>query len=331
MLALTLPISVALPLNRMPSRRDRSHRLRHGQAYLGSSLEPRDAQEYFAAGVLAYRFGAGDMIEVLLGRQSLRQGRSRAGTWSFIGGKRDPGESDAVATAAREVHEESMGHMTANWVASTVRADPVVLWQPTGGYAVHIAELERPVGCGGVSDALAQLPTGEALPLRRNIPENDGSDTTSTLAVARSILDEHAGGPLLLARLGAVLYERLPASRSVVKSAGGVWEWCKSAGILTASGPEGTVGMETAWLAKADALEVDALLWLPWLLLQTRRDYAAPMDLAGDLQVKLNPYFARWVLRPRGADQPAAGELVRGHFDRVAARGARLPPSAGGG
>ena len=120
-------------------------------------------------------------------------------------------------------------------------------------------------------------------------------------------------------RLGALLYERLPASRAVIREAGGAAAWCKSAGILTASGPEGTVGMETAWLAKADALEMDALIWLPWVFLQTRRDYTEPMHLPGELKVRLNPYFARWVLRQRGADTPAAGELLRLHFEQLVA------------
>ena len=107
-------------------------------------------------------------------------------------------------------------------------------------------------------------------------------------------------------------------SRAEVAQYGGAAAWCAEHGVHTARGRAGTLGRETAWLSRVDTLEVDALLWLPWVFLQSRRNFAETMDLPGDLQVRLNPYFARWVLRQRGTDPPLAGELLRGRFERAA-------------
>ena len=49
-------------------------------------------------------------------------------------------------------------------------------------------------------------------------------------------------------------------SRAEVRAAGGAAAWCASAGILTARGAQGSVGKETAWLGRADTLEVDNLV-----------------------------------------------------------------------
>jgi len=290
-----------------------------GSAYLSASLRQEEEKTYMAAGVMAYRRSPGG-IEVLLGRQSLRQGKSRAGTWSFIGGKRDPGENSSAGTAAREACEESMGHVTKDWLAAARLNNPAVLWQPVGSYAVYLAEVERPgtasVSASGVSDLVARLPTGEPLTLTRpHVEESD--DATASLAHAHRILDDHGGGPLLLSRFCNTLYERLPSSRDVVKQAGGAQAWCEAHNLHTASGPEETRGQEKVWLARADALEVDALLWLPWVLLQSRRNYQDPIPLPNRLDVRIHPYFARWVLRSRGVERSVAGNLVRQHFDRM--------------
>ncbi|KOO22953.1 hypothetical protein Ctob_003256 [Chrysochromulina tobinii] len=206
---------------------------------------------------------------------------------------------------------------------------PAVLWQPVGSYAIYLAEVEQPgdAAVRGISDVLARLPTGEPLPLRRSIPtQEDGNLTVdgaqydaraATLAVGRSVLDEHGGGPLLLSRFANMLYERLPTSREVLKKSGGAAAWCEEQGIHMASGSPDESRAETIWLAKADALEVDALMWLPWMLLQSRRNYEDPIPLRNRLDVRIHPYFARWVLRSRGVEKIVAGDLVRRHFDRV--------------
>ena len=99
--------------------------------------------------------------------------------------------------------------MTANWVDAALRTEPKVLWQPVGGYAIHLAEMNPDDGCA-VADALSLLPAGEVLPLRRPSPPPTGSDATVTLAVAMAVLDEHDGGPMLLSRLISLMYQREP-------------------------------------------------------------------------------------------------------------------------
>jgi hypothetical protein len=253
-------------------------------------------------------------VDVLLGRQMSRgKGSSRRGTWSWIGGKREPGEQCSIATAAREAHEESLGHVTANWVEGTLRSEPKVLWQPIGGYAIHLAEVVPEQGCA-VADSLAGLPAGNMLPLRRPPPPTTGCDATVTLAAARAILDDHGGGPMLLSRLTSRMYKNEPRSRAEVKNAGGAQAWCADAGILTARGPQGTVGMETAWLGRADTLEVDHLLWLPWILLATRADYNEPISIGPRVDVRVHPYLARLL------ESKDAGGLLRQHFQEVSAQ-----------
>mmetsp|Transcript_13052 Transcript_13052/g.33462 ORF Transcript_13052/g.33462 Transcript_13052/m.33462 type:complete len:347 (+) Transcript_13052:92-1132(+) len=295
-----------------------------GKAYIGRRLRQEDEKNYAAAGVLAYRRSPGG-IEVLLGRQSLRQGKGRAGTWSLIGGKRDPGETSAAYTAAREAYEESMGHFTMEWLKKAYTKKPAVLWQPVGAYAVHLAEVESYLlgGMPGVSDCVAMLPTGKPMPLQRHVPPFDyekapeAEAANATLAMGQALLDEHGGGPLLLSRFCHKLYERLPSSREIIKQAGGAASWCQQNNIHTASGPTQVVGQETVWLARSDALEVDALMWLPWVFLQTRRNYTDPIPLPNRVEVRLHPYFSRWVLRCRGTEHPVAGQLVREHFDTL--------------
>lgn len=249
-------------------------------------------------------------VDVLLGRQMSRgKGPSRRGTWSWIGGKREPHEKCSMATAAREAHEESLGYVTANWVETQCRAQPRVLWNPVGNYAIHLAEVAPDDGCA-VADALSSLPAGDVLPLRRPQPPPTGCDATVTLGVARTILDEHDGGPMLLSRLIALMYDREPRSRAEVRQAGGAAAWCEQAGILTARGPQGTVGMETAWLARADTLEVDYLLWLPWILLATRADYNQPISLGPGFDVRVHPYLANLL-------ESSAGGLLKEHFRAV--------------
>jgi len=209
-----------------------------GTVYLDTHLREPEEKGYAAAGLLAFRRSTGG-VEVLLGRQSLRQGRGRAGTWSFIGGKRDKDETSSIGTAAREAYEESMGHVSVEWLTVLMAQKPAVLWQPVGSYAIYLAEVEQPgdAAVRGISDVLARLPTGEPLPLRRSIPtQEDGNLTVdgaqydaraATLAVGRSVLDEHGGGPLLLSRFANMLYERLPTSREVLKKSGGAAAWCE--------------------------------------------------------------------------------------------------------
>ena len=114
-----------------------------GTVYLDTRLRDPEEKGYAAAGLLAFRRSTGG-VEVLLGRQSLRQGRGRAGTWSFIGGKRDKDETSSVGTAAREAYEESMGHVTVEWLTALMAQKPAVLWQPVGSYALYLAEVEQP-------------------------------------------------------------------------------------------------------------------------------------------------------------------------------------------
>ena len=105
--------------------------------YLSQTLMPMDAKDYSAAGLLAYR-ATSSSIDVLLGRQMSRgKGPSRRGTWSWIGGKREPDESDSIVTAAREAHEESLGYITSSWVETQLRAEPTVLWQPVATVDAH--------------------------------------------------------------------------------------------------------------------------------------------------------------------------------------------------
>ena len=220
-----------------------------GTVYLDTRLRDPEEKGYAAAGLLAFRRSTGG-VEVLLGRQSLRQGRGRAGTWSFIGGKRDKDETSSVGTAAREAYEESMGHVTVEWLTALMAQKPAVLWQPVGSYAIYLAEVEQPgdAAVRGISDVLARLPTGEPLPLRRSIPtQEDGNLTVdgaqydaraATLAVGRSVLDEHGGGPLLLSRFANMLYERLPTSREVLKKSGGAAAWCEARSIMPIASEE---------------------------------------------------------------------------------------------
>ena len=77
--------------------------------YLAPTLSIGDRDDYAAAGLLAYRVADCGRIDVLLGRQMARgKGPSRRGTWSFIGGKREPIETCSISTASREASEESM-------------------------------------------------------------------------------------------------------------------------------------------------------------------------------------------------------------------------------
>lgn len=277
--------------------------------YLQSALKPGDNDDYAAAGLLAYRVSQSGSIDVLLGRQMARgKGPSRRGTWSFIGGKREEVESCSISTAARETHEESMGCLTANWVEATLRADPNVLWTPTGGYAIHLAEVVPEAG-GAVADALSLLPTGLPLPLRRPPPPVNAAADES-LAAARSILDQFGGGPMLLSQLTSMMYEQLPASREQVMEAGGASGWCSQNGIYTARGPRGSIGKETAWLSQKDTLEVDFLLWMPWIVLATRADYNELLQLSR-VSVRVHPFFASILNAP-------GGKLLREHFARVA-------------
>ena len=41
-------------------------------------------------------------------------------------------------------------------------------------------------------------------------------------------------------------------------------------------------GMETAWLARSEQLEVSSMLWIPWALLASRRDYSEDIELNDD-------------------------------------------------
>jgi len=352
------------------------------QPYLGVTLNPKDNKAYSAAGLLAYRVSACS-LDVLLGRHPSRQG-----TWSWIGGKREPGEVCSVATAAREVHEESLGHLTANWVEAQLRSQPQVLWHPNGRYAVHLAEVENHDAGGDVAAALTQLPSGRMLQLR--LPSSVSPTNNSTilpalatvgtartiltergggpmllsqlmalmykrkpcsrwevraaggavswcasagimtagglkrtaraetawlsqaLTTARAILNEHDGGPILLSRLMALMYEREPSSKLEVRTAGGAANWCACGGIMTEAGPKGPVGMETAWLGQPNTLEVDHLVWFPWILLATRADYSQPISLSPHLTLRMHPYLQS-LLR-----SPAHG-LLQDHFDRVVA------------
>ena len=277
--------------------------------YVGSLLKSGDRDDYSAAGLLAYRISDVGTVDVLLGRQMARgKGPSRRGTWSFIGGKREEHESCSMTTAAREAHEETMGCLTANFVEASLRTDPKVLWNPIGGYAIHLAEVQAENG-GAVADALSLLPTGRELPLRR--PPISESDAASDLsfAVVRSILDEVGGGPMLLSRLMARLYELRPESRLEVKEAGGAATWCHERGLLTARGKKGTVGQETAWLGRADTLEVDSLIWLPWLLIATRQDYTEPLYLRNQ-NVRIHPFFGSILAAE-------SGKMLREEFARV--------------
>ena len=159
------------------------------------------------------------------------------------------------------------------------------------------------------SMARPSLSAGEELPLRRPLPAN-GAAAATTLALARGVLDEFGGGPLLLSRLFSMLYDRGgETARAEVRGAGGPMAWCDNNGILRASGPKGSVGMETAWLAKTDALEVDSLLWLPWILLATRRDYTEPIPLRSRNDLRVHPYFARVLMGTTG--------MLNAHFRRV--------------
>lgn len=279
--------------------------------YLGPMLAAADLKDYAAAGILTYRVSDSGSIDVLLGRQMARgKGHSRRGTWSFIGGKREPTETCSMATAAREAHEESMGTLTANWVEGALRTEPAVLWQPIGGMALHLAEVKLEEGCA-VADALATLPPGTPLPLRRQPPPST-ADGAASLSAVQAILDNVGGGPMLLSRLTALLYEQLPASREEVKAAGGAAAWCARQGIHTAAGRKGTVGQETAWLGRGDTLEVDGLLWLPWILLATRADYHDAIHLA-QLSLRVHPFFAQILGSSR------SGPLLREYFARIAA------------
>lgn len=236
------------------------------------------------------------------------KGANCRGTWSFIGGKRDPGEENAVVTAARETHEESMGHLTSTWVEQALTNQPKVLWKPEGRIAIYFPEVTE---ADDVADSVWTLPAGRPLPLVRPTPSLPSGSAVQpeTLAGARAVLDDHGGGPMLLSRFTQLLYTKVPQSRAEVKSAGSAMAWCKSAGLLTNNSPKGTIGMEKVWLARADVLEVDSLLWLPWLLLATRADYREPIALEGEV-VRIHPYFAR-LLSAR------TGSLLREHFAAV--------------
>jgi hypothetical protein len=126
---------------------------------------------------------------------------------------------------------------------------------------------------------------------------------------------------MLLSRLMVLVYERLPASRDDVRAAGGASTWCALHGVHTARGRSGTAGRETAWLGRADTLEVDALLWLPWLLLATRADCSEPIPLP-NFAVRLHPFFGQ-ILSGGG------GDALRAHFSAEAQRRrrARAAPS----
>jgi hypothetical protein len=281
-------------------------------AYLSTRLRRQDDAKYCAAGLLAYRVTSSS-VDVLLGRHVGRgKGPSRRGTWQWIGGKREPDDSSSVATAAREVQEESLGYITASWVETQLRQDPNVLWMPRGSYAIHLAEVEPGEGCA-VADGLTALPAGVVLPLRRPPPPPSTGAATATLAAARAVLDEHDGGPMLLSYLMQLVYEREPRSRPEIKAAGGASAWCHREGILTARGPKGSVGKDTAWLGRADTLEVDHLIWLPWLLLATRANYDVPINLGPGFDVRLHPYMGFLL------DSPG-GKLLEKHFAGVQLR-----------
>ena len=292
------------------------------RSYITHNLKRRDQQTYKAAGLIAWRHGATGSIDILLGRQvSRHKGSGRYGTWTWLGGKRDPGETCPRGTAAREVHEETLGYLSSHWVAKALKArSSSVLWNPVGDYAIHLAELAPDAG-GAVAKEVSQLATGEVLPLCRHTAaiESSSSDADSvSFAAGRAILDERAGGPMLLSQFFATLYEMEPRSREEVKAAGSASRWLESAGILTSDGPKGTQGMEAAWLARSEQLEVDCLTWLPWVLLASRRDYteAIPWNGGMDETLRVHPYLGRILGSPAGA-------LLKTHFEELAAQRAR--------
>ena len=98
------------------------------RSYISKKLRFADRRGYKAAGMLVWRRGEGGSVEVLLGRQARRKpkiaksAQNRVyGTWTFIGGKRDPGEADARVTAVREMSEESLEYLTASWAEKALK------------------------------------------------------------------------------------------------------------------------------------------------------------------------------------------------------------------
>lgn len=284
------------------------------RSYISRDLRRSDKREYKAAGIVVWRETEFGGFDVLLGRQvSTGKGPNRYGTWSYFGGKRDPGEYDPLTTAARELHEESLGYLTSDWAQSTsTQPSSSVLWNPVGEYAVYLFELAN--DGGAVADEVSRLETGEALQLDRftTLDEASMDATAFGFAVGRTILDENRG-PMLLSHFFQILYEREPRSREEVKMAGSAGKWCERAGILTAQGPKGTKGMETAWLARSEQLEVSSMLWIPWALLASRRDYSEDIELNDETRLRIHPYLARILSSP-------AGGLLRKHFEVIASK-----------
>ena len=85
-----------------------------------------------------------------------------------------------------------MGVLTANWVESSLRAEPIVLWHPVGGYAIHLAEVEPEAG-GAVADALSLLPTGQPLPTAPPPPPRTATADAS-MSCVRSMATTWAAG-----------------------------------------------------------------------------------------------------------------------------------------
>ena len=70
---------------------------------------------------------------------------------------------------------------------------------------------------------------------------------------------------------------------------------------------------ETAWLSRDDTLEVDALVWLPWLLIATRADYTEPLSLVKPASVRIHPFFGQ-ILSSKGGG--LLKEYLRGVRER---------------
>ncbi|KAK9909428.1 hypothetical protein WJX75_002152 [Coccomyxa subellipsoidea] len=127
-------------------RRSYADQLLTEGTYLAKQLLPHDQRHWKAAGILLFSHAPDGSLQLLLGRidsgrhQPLTGRWRRQEGWWILGGKRDPTDFSAEATAVREMTEETAGILSGYHVCGDDLGE--VLWYPPGHYAVFPYQLQ---------------------------------------------------------------------------------------------------------------------------------------------------------------------------------------------
>ncbi len=105
-----------------------------GNSYVGKKLKTNDGMFYHAAGMLPLIF-SNKGLGVCMARRAKEQ------DYTFLGGKREPGEW-ARQTASREAWEETGRFLDMGQIQDCVRSAWTVVWGPTAKYALFMSGVE---------------------------------------------------------------------------------------------------------------------------------------------------------------------------------------------